>query len=529
MKPRADFGMKRLCIGLMITLFVGTLNTSNAQDIKPMVDLNAYTPQKKEKLKECNSFFVSYYNDDFRYCSAKITGWAKGKRIVENTPIRVEFFKSESSETHRGIYEGVYLTLDKLSFIDGRYAEEIKATESQDTAYWNYAGFDLFFIHQELSTKLNFSTFYGITTDAHRSMRYLVAFSDGKRTLIQKKLSDSSWLQKLVYPYFEEKMKPHDTIYRKLTNFDDKGIWHIVYKNGDNYEGFVDRETYPYDYYKFYKRFYWRHYGWMRQLNSFYDDVKNIKFYSGVYHFSNGDIYKGEIGINVLNGTEWYQDFSSTEVTFSDGEQAEKDWWGKATRGLKNEAKNKLIQESSSATDLRNRLRVYLEKEQARTIELEAKWKGVQQQFEKYKTTIRQKNGKYAAEIVNGELAVGMTKSEVISALCVHILTKILSNPKPKDNDATEYAISFMNDALNGKESFYKTLYKLESQQGDNTVWASKDLRFFNDELITIDQISDYALLKAGAAGNTGLRLIDSLYEYLTFAGGKLYGFSKRP
>ncbi len=499
MKPCFHFGMKFLFVVMVISLFLGT--TLNAQEITPTVDLNAYTPQGKEKLKELKAEenVSEYVYGIFGYHKRhlKITGWARGNQFVDGSPIRIEFENKEQ----KGMYEGIYHIQNEQSFIDGRYVEKNKYhKKSWCLSYYEVYG--TFFIHQEqegMNTLYARSKYIEINDIMKDYPTYSVkhaCYNDNKYVLIRKKLSDG-WLQQLKLGLLEDDgiMKPHDTIYRITETYDDDdnvyGKWNIVFKNGDRYEG---------------------------SLNS-YD-----RFYEGKYYFANGDVYEGSVHQCVVGGTTWDNGYwDKISITFSDGEHVEKGWLYEESERVAF-ARETLCKESSSATDLRNRLRAYLVEKASKELELETKRKEIQQQFEKYKAAIRQKKGKYATAIEKGELVVGMTQDEVITALCVHVLTKVFLFIPQDDNEKTEQLLLFVNNALNRKESFFKTIYELVSQYGETSVWSYTDLYLVRGMFRTLPEIvSAYGSNHMYTSAD--FRLVSGKYGYLTFTNGKLYGF----
>lgn len=144
--------------------------------------------------------------------------------------------------------------------------------------------------------------------------------------------------------------------------------------------------------------------------------------------------------------------------------------------------------------------------------EKEAELKIVEQRLENFKAEIRQRFDRYASNIIKGELIVGMTMEEAdyalrfyyrmasIEVIALRLAFKVSATGNPVDEDMLrDVRISAMNDLMTGKKSL-KTLYELESQYGENSVWSS------------------------GVAMEEIIEITGGKYGYLTFRNGKLYG-----
>lgn len=304
MKPCFHFEMKFLLVGMVISLLLGT-TISNAQEITPTVDLNAYTPQGKERLKEIEIMLGTRGMYREEYNKAKITGWVKGKNFVDGTPIRIEFTN--------GIYEGTYHVENEQSFIDGRY-EEYEEKDGFNPVKRHYKSNDRFFVHQKHEKMLYARSMCDMDVDNNRGDRYLVyeLFTDRSYALIQKKLLDGSWLQQLIYPDIEEEMDTHDTIYRKKERYDSEhdysGIWNIVFKDR-RYEGLLP--------------------------------AKGEYCYLGKLYTAFGTIYDGKLSKVLVNYGKLDVRDENMAITFPDGEYVEKGWWGREAKNLtENEKKN---------------------------------------------------------------------------------------------------------------------------------------------------------------------------------------------
>ena len=319
MKPCFHFEMKFLLVGMVISLLLGT-TMSNAQEITPTVDLNAYTPKGKEKLD-------TFTSQGFPFVIVR--GWVKGKNFVEGSPIRVEFIhlyvepkegQNVSTSTSSIFFEGSYTVRDEKSYIVGR------AIERDEKATRIYQG--SFFIHE---TGKNILSAHSENIEQDENIKDLLVYAtDGKMTI--KKLPNGHWLEQIVDPDWNKKIKPHDTIWCMVSHLDQDQIWNINFENGDKYRG-------------------------------------RLKDGQGKYYFANGDIYEGFISPDVLSMYEWYQDFSNTTVTFSNGERAKKNWMDILVDscacdvnlpGEEYSPLDRLINRSTSASDFRNNVREFI-------------------------------------------------------------------------------------------------------------------------------------------------------------------------
>ena len=327
MKPCFHFGMKFLLVGMVISSLLGT-TMSNAQEITPTVDLNAYIPKGKEKLD-------TFTSQGFPFVIVR--GWVKGKNFVDGSPIRVEFIhlyvepkegQNVSTSTSSIFFEGIYTIRDEKSYIVGR------AVERDENATRIYQG--SFFIHE---TGKNILSAHSENIEWDENINDLLVYAtvyetDGSSITnsIAKKLPNGRWLVQIVNSDWEKEMKPHDTIYSIIYSLEEDGILNINFKNGDKYE-------------------------------------VSMKDGQGKYYFANGDIYEGFISDDVVLGYEWYQDFSNTTVTFSNGERAKKNWMEILVDscncdvnfpGEEYSPLDRLINRSTSASDFRNNVREFI-------------------------------------------------------------------------------------------------------------------------------------------------------------------------